>query len=98
MDTEQKYATRTVDGIEVPQLGIKTLITQLESALATMEANRQTYTTQEEIEAGTLMTAIFGNSLYYMRMFDESLRRLEAAQKSALEEELEQSDPVGGIC
>lgn len=74
MDMERKYPTREVDGVDVPQMGIKELIKQLGSALETMEGNRKSYTSPEEIEAGTLMVALFGNSLYYMRLFDKSLR------------------------
>ena len=80
MDMERKYPTREVDGVDVPQMGIKELIKQLGSALETMEGNRKSYTSPEEIEAGTLMVALFGNSLYYMRLFDKSLRMFEAAQ------------------
>ena len=80
MDMERKYPTREVDGVDVPQMGIKELIKQLGSALETMEGNRKSYTSPEEIEAGTLMVALFGNSLYYMRLFDKSLRTFEAAQ------------------
>ena len=69
MDMERKYPTREVDGVDVPQMGIKELIKQLGSALETMEGNRKSYTSPEEIEAGTLMVALFGNSLYYMRLF-----------------------------
>ena len=98
MDTERKYPTREVDGVDVPQMGIKDLIRQLESALETMEGNRKSYTAPEEIEAGTFMVALFGNSLYYMRLFDESLRKFEAAQDAALEEQLQHTDTVGGIC
>ena len=89
---ERKYPTREVDGVDVPQMGIKELIKQLGSALETMEGNRKSYTSPEEIEAGTLMVALFGNSLYYMRLFDE------AAQDAVLEEQLQQADTVGGIC
>ena len=88
MDTERKYPTREVDGVDVPQMGIK----------ETMEGNRKSYTSPEEIEAGTLMVALFGNSLYYMRLFDKSLRTFEAAQDAVLEEQLQQADTVGGIC
>ena len=66
MDTERKYPTREVDGVDVPQMSIKELIKQLGAALETMEGNRKSYTSPEEIEAGTLMVALFGNSLYYM--------------------------------
>ena len=62
MDTERKYPTRPVDGVDVPQMGIRDLIRQLESALQTMEGNRKSYTSPEEIEAGTFMVALFGNS------------------------------------
>ena len=78
MDMERKYPTREVDGVDVPQMGIKELIKQLGSALETMEGNRKSYTSPEEIEAGTLMVALFGNSLYYMRLFDKSLPRSRA--------------------
>ena len=44
------------------------------------------------------MVALFGNSLYYMRLFDESLRKFEAAQEAVLEEQLQQADTVGGVC
>ena len=98
METEQKYLTREVDGVDVPQMGIRDLIAQLGSALATMEGNRKAYATPEEIEAGTLMVALFGNSLYYMRMFDESLRRFEAAQNAVFEEQLQKTDTEGGVC
>ena len=98
MDMERKYPTREVDGVDVPQMGIKELIKQLGSALETMEGNRKSYTSPEEIEAGTLMVALFGNSLYYMRLFDKSLRTFEAAQDAVLEEQLQQADTVGGIC
>ena len=98
MDTERKYPTREVDGVDVPQMGIKELIKQLGSALETMEGNRKSYTSPEEIEAGTPMVALFGNSLYYMRLFDKSLRTFEAAQDAVLEEQLQQADTVGGIC
>ncbi len=98
MDTEQNYPTRPVDGVDVPQMGIRDLIRQLESALQTMEGNRKSYTSPEEIEAGTFMVALFGNSLYYMRLFDESLRKFEAAQEAVLEEQLQQADTVGGVC
>ena len=37
MDMERKYPTREVDGVDVPQMGIKELIKQLGSALETME-------------------------------------------------------------
>ena len=94
MDMERKYPTREVDGVDVPQMGIKELIKQLGSALETMEGNRKSYTSPEEIEAGTLI----GNSLYYMRLFDKSLRTFEAAQDAVLEEQLQQADTVGGIC
>ena len=94
---ERKYPTREVDGVDVPQMGIKELIKQLGSALETMEGNRKSYTSPEEIEAGTLMVALFGNSLYYMRLFDKSLRTFEAAQDAVLEEQLQQADTVGGI-
>lgn len=53
MDMERKYPTREVDGVDVPQMGIKELIKQLGSALETMEGNRKSYTSPEEIEAGT---------------------------------------------
>ena len=96
MDMERKYPTREVDGVDVPQMGIKELIKQLGSALETMEGNRKSYTSPEEIEAGTLMVALFGNSLYYMRLFDKSLRTFEAAQDAVLEEQLQQADTVGG--
>ena len=72
---ERKYPTREVDGVDVPQMGIKELIKQLGSALETMEGNRKSYTSFRN-EAGTLMVALFGNSLYYMRLFDKSLARL----------------------
>ena len=98
MDMERKYPTREVDGVDVPQMGIKELIKQLGSALETMEGNRKSYTSPEEIEAGTLMVALFGNSLYYMRLFDKSLRTFEAAQDAVLEEQLQQANTVGGIC
>ena len=91
MDMERKYPTREVDGVDVPQMGIKELIKQLGSALETMEGNRKSYTSPEEIEAGTLMVALFGNSLYYMRLFDKSLRTFEAAQDAVLEEQLQQA-------
>mgnify|MGYP001666216112 CR=1 FL=1 len=51
MDMERKYPTREVDGVDVPQMGIKELIKQLGSALETMEGNRKSYTSPEEIEA-----------------------------------------------
>lgn len=98
MDTDRKYPAREVDGVDVPQMGIRDLIKQLESALETMEGNRKSYTAPEEIEAGTFMVALFGNSLYYMRLFDESLRKFEAAQDAVLEEQLQHTDTVGGIC
>lgn len=98
MDKERKYPTREVDGVDVPQMGIRDLIKQLESALETMEGNRKSYTSPGEIEAGTLMVALFGNSLYYMRLFDESLRKFEAAQDAVLEEQLQRADTVGGVC
>ena len=44
MDMERKYPTREVDGVDVPQMGIKELIKQLGSALETMEGNRKSYT------------------------------------------------------
>ena len=91
MDTERKYPTREVDGVDVPQMGIKELIKQLGAALETMEGNRKSYTSPEEIEAGTLMVALFGNSLYYMRLFDKSLRTFEAAQDAVLEERGEEA-------
>ena len=47
MDTEQNYPTRPVDGVDVPQMGIRDLIRQLESALQTMEGNRKSYTSTE---------------------------------------------------
>ena len=84
MDMERKYPTREVDGVDVPQMGIKELIKQLGSALETMEGNRKSYTSPEEIEAGTLMVALFGNSLYYMRLFDKSLRTFEAPPRPSL--------------
>lgn len=98
MDMEKRFPTREVDGVDVPQMGIKELIKQLGSALETMEGNRKSYTSPEEIEAGTLMVALFGNSLCYMRLFEESLRTFEAAQNAMLEEQLQQADTVGGIC
>ena len=63
-----------------------------------MEGNRKSYTSPEEIEAGTLMVALFGNFFVYMRLFDKSLRTFEAAQDAVLEEQLQQADTVGGIC
>ena len=51
MDTERKYPTREVDGVDVPQMGIKELIKQLGAALETMEGNRKSYTSPEEIAA-----------------------------------------------
>ena len=50
MDMERKYPTREVDGVDVPQMGIKELIKQLGAALETMEGNRKSYTSPEEIE------------------------------------------------
>ncbi len=98
MDKEYAFPTRDVDGVAVPAMGLRDLIAQLQSALTTMEGNRRNYVSAEEIEAGTLMVALFGNSLYYMRLFDESLRKFEAVQDAAYEEQLEKADTVGGIC
>ena len=86
MDMERKYPTREVDGVDVPQMGIKELIKQLGSALETMEGNRKSYTSPEEIEAGTLMVALFGNSLYYMRLFDKSLRTVRPIRSAGFAE------------
>ena len=43
------------------------------------------------------MVALFGNSLYYMRLFDKSLRTFEAAQDAVLEEQLQQADRSAGF-
>lgn len=98
MDMERKYPTREVDGVDVPQMGIKELIKQLGSALETMEWQPQVVYLARGNRGGTLMVALFGNSLYYMRLFDKSLRTFEAAQDAVLEEQLQQADTVGGIC
>lgn len=95
---ERKHVTRLVDGVEVPQMGVGELIGHLEVALRTMEGNRLAYTSAEEIDAAALMVGLFGNSLYYMRLFEESLRRFEAMEEAVLEEQLRHTPPVGGVC
>ncbi len=44
------------------------------------------------------MVGLFGNSLYYMRVFEESLRRFEAMEEAMLEEQLRRTPAVGGVC
>lgn len=95
---ERKHVTRLVDGVDVPQMGVRELIGQLELALRTMEGNRLSYTAPEEIEAAALMVGLFGNSLHYMRLFEESLRRFEAMEEAVLEEQLRHTPAVGGLC
>lgn len=43
MDMERKYPTREVDGVDVPQMGIKELIKQLGSALESVFGNFSFY-------------------------------------------------------
>ena len=66
MDMEKRFPTREVDGVDVPQMGIKELIKQLGAALETMEGNRKSYTSPEEIEAGMLFLCHFGQSLFFV--------------------------------
>mgnify|MGYP000358685298 CR=1 FL=1 len=81
MDTERKYPTREVDGVDVPQMGIKELIKQLGSALETMGRQSQVVLPHpRKSRRVRLWSLFFGNSLYYMRLFDKSLRTFEAAQ------------------
>ena len=99
MDMDQeKHATRKIDGVDVPHMGVRELIARLEEALRTMEGNRRAYVLPEEIEAAKLMVGLFGNSLYYMRVFEESLRRFEAMEEAMLEEQLRRTPAVGGVC
>lgn len=99
MDMDQeKHATRKIDGVDVPHMGVRELIARLEDALRTMEGNRRAYVLPEEIEAAALMVGLFGNSLYYMRVFEESLRRVEAMEEALLEEQLRRTPAVGGVC
>lgn len=95
---QEKHATRKIDGVDVPHMGVRELIGRLEEALRTMEGNRRAYVLSEEIEAARLMVGLFGNSLYYMRVFEESLRRFEAMEEAMLEEQLRRTPAVGGIC
>lgn len=95
---QEKHATRKIDGVDVPHMGVRELIGRLEEALRTMEGNRRAYVLPEEIEAARLMVGLFGNSLYYMRVFEESLRRFEAMEEAMLEEQLRRTPAVGGVC
>lgn len=95
---QEKYVTRKVDGVDIPHMDVRELIGHLEEALRTMEGNRRAYVLPAEVEAAALMVGLFGNSLYYMRLFEESLRRFEAMEDAMLEEQLRRTPAVGGLC